>query len=71
MVVESPVYLYYSFSIWRICGREVYVSNKELELMQAAFEQVRKANNTREKALAFLVGAGIATLDGKLAERYR
>ena len=47
------------------------MSNKELELMQAAFAQVRKANNTKEKALAFLVDAGIATPEGKLAERYR
>lgn len=47
------------------------MDKKELEKMLAAFERVQKECNTKEKALAFLVKAGIATPDGQLAEPYR
>jgi hypothetical protein len=47
------------------------MSKKELEQMQAAFKRVRQENNTKEKALAFLVKAGLATSDGQLTEPYR
>ena len=47
------------------------MSKKELERMLAAMERVQAEQNTQEKALAFLVGAGIATPDGHLAEPYR
>jgi len=47
------------------------MNKKELERMLAAMERIRRENNTKEKALAFLVKAGLATPDGQLAEPYR
>ena len=47
------------------------MSKKELERMLASMERVQKEHGTKEKALALLVGAGIATPDGKLAVPYR
>jgi hypothetical protein len=47
------------------------MSKHELEKMLAAFERVHQQNDTREKSLAFLVEAGIATPDGQLAKPYR
>ena len=44
---------------------------RELERTLAALTRVREEHNTREKALALLVEAGIATQDGKLAAHYR
>jgi hypothetical protein len=47
------------------------MSKKELERMLASMERVQKEHSTREKALALLVEAGIATPDGRLAAPYR
>ena len=47
------------------------MSKKELERMLASMERVQKEHSTKEKALALLVEAGIATPDGRLAAPYR
>jgi len=47
------------------------MSEKELERTLAALNRVDQENDTREKSLAFLVRAGIATPEGRLTEPYR